>query len=120
MKKRTPYLIGFLVTLALEICIGAFVRDSFIRPYVGDVLVTVLLCSLGRTLFPDRFPWLPAAVLVFAAGVECFQLIDIPALDGTLLGIILGSTFDPADLICYTVGCLLFIIADTFTKGGAS
>ena len=44
MKKRLPYLLAFILLLLLEIIIAVFVHDRFIRPYVGDVLVTVLLC----------------------------------------------------------------------------
>ncbi len=110
MKKRLPYIICFILLLAVEVFIGACVRDTFVRPYVGDILVTVLLCCLGRIVFPDKFPWLPAAVFAFSVMVELVQLIHIPALDGTLLGIALGSTFDPKDLICYGIGCVSFAI----------
>ena len=112
MKKRTGYFLTFLALLAVEILIGAFVRDAFIRPYVGDILVTVLLCCLGRTIISRKFSWLPIAVFGFSAIVECAQLIDIPVLKGTLLGIILGSTFDWADILCYGIGCLIFWIAE--------
>lgn len=112
MKKRLHYLFAFVALLGIEILIGAFIRDAFIRPYVGDMLVTVLLCCLGRVVFPDRFPWLPTAVFGFAVAVECAQLIRIPALDGTILGIILGSTFDWKDIVCYGVGCLGFAAVD--------
>lgn len=112
MRKRLPYLIGFALILSIEIFIGAFVRDDFVRPYVGDILVTVLLCCLGRVLFPDRFSWLPAAVFAFAAVVECVQLIEIPALAGTIWGIILGSTFDLADIVCYGIGCAVFSVGE--------
>lgn len=117
MKKRLPYLIASITLLIIEICIGAFVHDALIRPYVGDILVTILLCCLVRVVFPDRFPQLPAAVLAFATAVECVQLIDIPALNETILGIILGSTFDPADLLCYFLGCLLFSSIEALLKG---
>ena len=112
MKKRIPYLLGFAGLLIIEVCIGAFVHDDLIRPYVGDLLVTVLLCCLVRVIFPERCFWLPAAVFAFAVAVECVQLIQIPALDGTLLGVILGSTFDWADIVCYGIGCILFASAD--------
>ena len=42
MKKRLWYLGVFGLILAIEVCIALFVHDDFIRPYVGDVLVTVL------------------------------------------------------------------------------
>lgn len=116
MKKRIPYIISFFVLLTVEIIIGVFVRDEFIRPYVGDILVTVLLCCLCRCAKPEGVPWLPVWVLLFSALVECAQLIKIPALDGTLLGIILGSTFDVADLVCYAIGCALFAGTETCIK----
>ena len=112
MKKRAAYFWIFLGLLAVEILIGAFVHDRFIRPYMGDVLVTMLLCCLGRTLFSRDFSWLSAAVFGFSVIVECSQCIDIPALEGTLLGIILGSTFDWADILCYGIGCLVFSAAE--------
>lgn len=116
MKKRLPYLISFFILLIAEVLIGAFVRDELIRPYVGDVLVTVLLCCLCRCVKPEGMPLLPVWVLLFSILVECAQLIEIPALDGTLLGTILGSTFDIADLICYAIGCALFAGADRSMK----
>lgn len=116
MRKRIPYLISFAVLLGIEIVIGLRIHDAFIRPYVGDVLVAALLCCLGRVFFPDRFPWLPAGVFGLAVLVECVQLIELPALEGTLVGIILGSTFDPADIVCYLVGCALFEAACRICK----
>ena len=116
MKKRIPYLISFIVLLIAEVLIGAFVRDEFIRPYVGDVLVTALLCCLFRCVKPEGLPLLPVWVLLFGVLVECAQLIEIPALDGTVWGIILGSTFDIADLVCYAIGCALFAVAEKCIK----
>ena len=43
-KQRITYAAIFAVLLLIEIGIGLFVHDDFLRPYVGDVLVTVLLC----------------------------------------------------------------------------
>ena len=116
MKKRTIYLLGVILLLAVEVFIGAFVRDDFVRPYVGDVLVTALLCCLARVFCPEGIYWLPAGVFAFAAAVECVQLIHFPALDGTVLGIILGSTFDWMDLGCYAAGCLLFATIEGVVK----
>ena len=116
MRKRLPYLIGFALILGIEIYIGAFVNDNFIRPYVGDILVTILLCCLGRCIFPEKPLWVPVAVLFFSAAVEYAQLIDIPELDGTVLGIILGSTFDVWDMACYALGCIVFTVAESFIK----
>ena len=109
MAKRKPYLLAFFLLLIVEICIALFVRDNFVRPYVGDVLVTVLLCCLCRAVLPRLAPALP--VFLFAAAVEglqALQLTKILGLEGTALGIILGATFDWKDILCYGLGCLLF------------
>lgn len=117
-NRRISYLIAFVVILAIEVCIALFVHDNFVRPYVGDVLVTVLLCCLCRAIFPRFAPALP--VFLFAAAVEGLQwlgLAQMLGLQGTALGIILGATFDWMDLLCYGLGCLLFAGAELLQKG---
>ena len=41
MKKRLWYAGVFVLLLGVECLIALYVRDRFIRPYVGDMLVTV-------------------------------------------------------------------------------
>lgn len=111
MKKRIVYLSVFIILLAVEIFIGLFVRDAFIRPYVGDVLVTVLLCVLGRTVLPEGTPLLPVWVFLFSAAMEIlqlFRLTELLRLEGTVFGVIIGSTFDWKDILCYSAGCGFF------------
>lgn len=113
MKRRFKYLAAFFVVLVIEILIGVFIRDNFIRPYVGDMLVTVLLCCLCRIIIPRLSPAIP--VFLFAAGVEGIQwfgLTEKLGLQGTVLGIIIGSTFDWKDIFCYAMGCLAFAIIE--------
>ena len=97
--------------LAAEILIALFVRDSFVRPYGGDILVTVLLCCLLRAVFLFWIPYLPLGVFLFAAAVEFAQALGIAALiphSWTAVRIIVGSSFSVWDLVCYAVGCVLF------------
>lgn len=116
MKKRFAYAIAFLVLLITEILIALFVRDDFIRPYGGDILVTVLICAAMRILFPTGIRLLPLWVFLFAAAVEIGQYFDFVTLLGlgdiAFFRILLGSTFSVADLICYAAGCLLFWIGE--------
>ena len=97
--------------LAAEILIALFVRDSFVRPYGGDILVTVLLCCFLRAFFLFWIPYLPLGVFLFAAAVEFAQALGIAALiphSWTAVRIIVGSSFSVWDLVCYAVGCVLF------------
>lgn len=113
MKRRLRYLAAFFLVLAIEVFIGIFIRDNFIRPYVGDMLVTVLLCCFCRMIVPRLSPAIP--VFLFAAVVEGLQWLDLTeklGLQGTVMGIIIGSTFDWKDVFCYALGCVVFVIAD--------
>ena len=109
-NKRILYGSIFCGLLATEVCIALFVNDSFIRPYVGDMLVTLLLCCLCRVIIPNKVRLLPLFVFVFSALVEIGQYFDMVALlglaDNRLLSVLLGRTFSWLDLLCYAVGCI--------------
>lgn len=110
-NKRVIYLAIFCGLLAVEVCIALFVHDAFVRPYVGDMLVTLLLCCMCRVAFPDEIRLLPVFVFLFAACVEIGQYFDVVALmgltDNRLLSIALGRTFSWMDLVCYAIGCVV-------------
>ena len=109
MRRRLPYIVAFFVLLVIEIMIGLYVRDAFIRPYGGDILVTALLCCLARAIYPKLSPAVP--VFIFACAVEFTQWLELAKLlgvEGTLIGVIIGSSFSWIDIICYGGGCLAF------------
>lgn len=109
MKTRLGYFAAFVVLLGMEICIGLFVDDGFVRPYVGDVLVTALLCCLCRVVWPRLWPVIPVFALSCAVeGLQAVKIMEIMGLQGTVLAVMLGITFDWKDLICYGAGCLTF------------
>ena len=111
-KRRVMYALMLIVLLGVEVGIALFVHDDFVRPYIGDVLVTVLLCCLCRVVLPEGVPALPLYVFVFAALVEAAQYVDVVKLLGwennAFLSTIIGRTFSWADILCYGVGCLVF------------
>ena len=117
-KRRLPYLIATVLLLVVEIFIGVFVHDNFVRPYIGDVLVTVLLCTFGQMIFL-KCRFIPIVVFLFSAVVELCQLIELDrilGIEGSVLGIVVGSTFDVADIVCYAVGCIVFFTVQYFIK----
>lgn len=118
LRRRAVYALLFLVLTLVEVLIALFVRDRFIRPYFGDVLVTVLLCCFGRILFPKKLSVLPLLVFLFASAVEVLQYFDYVSLlglqDNGFFRTLLGTTFSFSDLICYGAGCLLFFLGERF------
>lgn len=115
MKKndnlRIWYILFFVVFMIVEVCIALFVHDSFVRPYIGDVLVVVVVYCFARIFVPERSRLLPLYVFLFAAGVELLQYFNIVTLFGLekneFLRVLIGSTFDVKDIICYTVGTVM-------------
>ncbi len=117
---RLAYSFVFVIILAVEVLIALFVRDRFIRPYGGDVLVTILICCFGRIFFPDKMRLLSLWVFLFAAAIEVGQYFNFVELMGlqdiTFFQIVLGSTFSFADLICYAAGCILFFVSEKLIR----
>ena len=99
-----------LLLLAVEIVIGRYVHDGFVRPYLGDTLVVMLLYCLVRTVFPTGHYWLSAAVFAFAVSVELSQLLplcDVLHIRNALLRVLMGTSFAWADILAYFAGNLL-------------
>ncbi len=114
MKKRIINFALFLLLLTVEICIALFVHDRFVRPYIGDVLVVMVLYFLVRVFVPEGCRWLPWIIFIFATGVEFLQYFNLVELlglsDNRFMRTILGSVFDFKDIVCYGVGCAVLSI----------
>ncbi|MDE6675719.1 MAG: DUF2809 domain-containing protein, partial [Acetatifactor sp.] len=82
MKKRIIYFGIFLLLLIMEILIALFVHDRFVRPYIGDVLVVMVLYFLVRVFLPEGCRWLPFIIFIFATGVEFLQYFNLVELLG--------------------------------------
>ena len=99
MKRSTLRLIFALcalVLLGVEILIGLFVRDSFVRPYLGDALVVILIWCVVRVVIPDRCVWLSGALFMFAVLVEVsqiFPLCDVLGIENRLIRTLMGTSF---------------------------
>ena len=119
-RLRVIYGVLFIIILIVEILIALFVHDNFIRPYVGDMLVTVLICSFARFFIPEKIKVLPILVFLFSTLVEIGQYFDFVKLlgldDNLFISTLLGRTFSVADLICYAMGCILFAVVDCIIK----
>lgn len=110
-NMRIKYIVGFLVLLIIEIFIALYIHDDFIRPYIGDVLVVMVLYCLVRIFIPNGVKLMPLYIFVFAAGVEVlqyFSLVEVLGLENNrFLRILIGSVFDIKDIISYGVGCVV-------------
>ena len=44
--KRIGYAIATVILLLTEVLIALYVHDAFVRPYIGDVLVVIVIYTL--------------------------------------------------------------------------
>ena len=118
-KNKRIFFIAFtLLLFIIEVLIAVFVNDKIIRPYIGDVLVTLLIYCFIRIFLPDGIKKLPLYVFIFSCFVELLQYFNFVELiglsDNTLARIVIGTSFSWIDIICYGVGCLLCYFLEQF------
>ena len=108
------YFLKFLFVLFVEFLIAIFIDDNFIRPFVGDYLVMILIYLFSRTLFKCNVFIHIFGVLLFCYSVEIGQKINLVGLIGLenyrLARIIIGTHYDFRDLIAYSLGALTLIV----------
>ena len=112
-RKRISAAVCFAALLGTEILIGLFAR-GFVRAYIGDVLVIPLLYCFVRIFYVRRSVWLPAAVGclgILAELLQYLRLCDVLGIPkGSLPGILLGSSADWGDMLCYAAGTALIYL----------
>lgn len=120
MKKiyiNKKYVIYFLLTLLIEIFIALFVHDKFVRPYIGDVLVVVLIYLFIKIFLKEPIKLLPLYIFIFSVVVEIlqyFNIVDVLGLsDNRFLSTLIGTTFDMKDIICYLIGCVILFVCQS-------
>lgn len=110
---RKKSFIIFFVLLATEILIGAYAH-GFVRMYIGDVLVVPVICFFLIGILPEHCNKMPAVTLVIACLTEILQGLDIVdklgLKKGSLPAIIIGSTFDVKDILCYMAGFAVSVL----------
>lgn len=124
MRTRFVYLIA-----ATAVCIAGLASrrfrgqlPAFLAEYAGDTLWALMVFLLVSTLLVGRPILVRAAIsLALAFLVEISQLYHAPWIDAirqtTLGGLALGFGFLWTDLICYSVGVMIGVIAEWAIAG---
>ena len=116
MAFRPGYAAAALAVFAIEAAIAAFVHDGFVRPHLGDSLAVVLVYLGLRAV--TRLGVTPATgwALGIAVGIEIGQYFHFAralGLGGNAIAlVVLGSGFDPLDLLAYAAGALAVIAVE--------
>lgn len=109
--SRIKYLAAFIIFFITEVLIAVYIHDDFIRPYIGDILVVILLYCFIKIFVPYKVKLMSLYIFIFSAFVEIlqyFKLVEVLGLqDNRFARIAIGSVFDWKDILCYGVGCIL-------------
>lgn len=120
LKFSPFYFISALLLFVTEVLIALFVHDQFIRPYIGDFLVVILIYCFVKSFL--NTPVVPTAVgvLLFAYTVELlqyFRIVEVLGLQHSRAArIIIGSSFEWQDLLAYTLGILVVVLVEKSNK----
>lgn len=119
MSLKTKHLLIALAVLIIEILVATvFSHWRFIRSFIGDYLVVILIYHLVKGL--RNFPplTLVVGVFIFSCCIEIaqyFQLADVLGLErGGVLRIMLGASFSWLDILMYLLGCITSYCFDVY------
>ncbi len=116
-KIRLIFTAVFVFLVFAEVYIALFVRDDFIRPYFGDVIVVWVIYAFVR-IFLKLKPYvlLPVCIFIFSVFVEAgqyFKMVDVIGLGHIeFFRILMGTSFSWIDIICYGAGCALLLAGE--------
>lgn len=107
------YFLLALLFFIIEVLIALYVKDNFVRPYVGDYLVVMLIYCAVRTFIKANPVKVAVGVLLFAYLIETlqyFRIVDRLGLAGnTLAKTVIGYGFEWADMLAYTLGVVTIV-----------
>lgn len=114
---KTSFLIAVAIFI-IEVLIALYITDNFVRPYVGDVLVVILIYYFVKA-FVNVPVWpLTIGTLLFAYLIETlqyFQFVKLIGLgDNHFANVVLGNYFAWEDILAYTVGIAFVLVIETY------
>ena len=119
IRTRFVYLLAAIVVVIAGLASRRYRGQlpAFVAEYAGDTLWALMVFLLVSTLLAGRPIQLRAAIsLALAFLVEISQLYHAPWIDAirqtTLGGLVLGFGFLWTDLVCYSVGVIIGVIAE--------
>lgn len=102
----------------IEILIALYVNDNFIRPYLGDVLVVILIYCFLKSFLKLPVLTVAIAVLGFSFSIEFLQFLNIVEKLGLekskIARTVIGTSFSWIDLISYIIGITITLVIEKY------
>ena len=109
------YLFIALLLFIIEILIAKYF-SGWVRSYLGDVLVIILIYSTIMAFIELNKKLVVLLTLILAFTIEFsqyFKLAEVLGFEkGSIAKVVLGNTFSVEDLVCYVVGGFIILIIE--------
>jgi len=114
LKFNLKYFSLAVVLFLTEVVIELYVHDNFVRPYIGDLLVVILLYCMVKSVLNTPVFITAISVLLFSYLIEILQYLNLTKMLGLensyTAKILLGNYFAWGDILAYTAGILIVLI----------
>ena|SRR5688572_16104104 len=121
-RFNSSYFLLALLLFAIEVVIALYFHDRIIRPYVGDMLVVILIYCFWKSFFNTPIIVTALGVLVFAFFIELLQYLQIIKYlglqDSNIARTVIGYSFEWIDVLAYIIGIVLLLIVENLRKAG--
>jgi uncharacterized membrane protein len=108
------YFIVTFILFIIELLIAFYLHDKIIRPYIGDLLVVILIYTFVKSFLKIGVNKLAFYVLIFAFVIEWLQYINFITLIGLqnnqLAKIVFGNSFEWIDIAAYIGGIAIVLL----------
>ncbi|MES2288012.1 MAG: DUF2809 domain-containing protein [Bacteroidota bacterium] len=115
--NKTYFAIAILIFF-IEVVIALFVNDNFVRPYLGDVLVVILIYCFIKSFLKLSVLSAVILVLAFSFAIEFLQYLNIVERihleKSRIARTVIGTSFSFIDLLMYIVGATVVIIIEKY------
>lgn len=120
LQFNLSYFLLSVFIFIVEVSIATIFKDwYFIRAFLGNILVVILLYTLVYSLFKVRKTTiLVLSIFAFSVVVEVLQYFKIAEhlgfKEGSIGYIVIGNYFSWEDIVCYAIGCLVVLGVEYF------
>lgn len=114
LKFNRGYFVVAVILFATEILIAIFAHDRIIRPYVGDVLVVILIYCFVKSFLDTAVLTTAIFVLLFSFAIEGLQYLNLVTRlglqDSKIATTIIGNSFAWIDMFAYIIGIAIVLL----------
>ena len=116
LRFQKKYFLLTVLLFLIEVAIALFLNDRFVRPYVGDFLVVILLYCFFKSFLNTSVVKTAFAVLLIAYAIEAaqyFHLVNHLGLQhNRVMRTVIGSSAEWSDVLAYNLGITTVLLIE--------